>query len=144
MRHVLGWLEDHRVSAEQRRKHLPRRDGHGEVERRHQATYADGTPEAHRPLRLQLTRHGVAKEAASFSGGVVRRVDAFLYVPARLLEWLPHLAGHQVRDLLLTIGHEIAYPSQHVATCGRRCATPDLEPTLGGYHRVVDVDRRRE
>ena len=37
VRHVFGGLEDARVSAEQRREHLPRRNRHREVERRDDA-----------------------------------------------------------------------------------------------------------
>ena len=63
VRHVFGRLEDARVSAEQRRKHLPGRNRHRKVERRDDAADADRPAEAHRPLVPQLARHRVAEQA---------------------------------------------------------------------------------
>src|SRR5437868_5074186 len=90
MRDVFGGFEDARVSAEERGKHLPRRDGHRKVERRNDAGDTDRSTKAHRPLVPHLTRHGVTEEPTSFRRGVVRGVDAFLYVAARLGERLSH------------------------------------------------------
>ncbi len=41
VRHILGRLEDHGVAAEERRKHLPRRNRERKVERRDQSRDAD-------------------------------------------------------------------------------------------------------
>ena len=136
-------LKMHAFPQTQRRKHLPRRDRHREVERRDDARHADRATEAHRPLVAQLARHGVAEQPASFGRRVVRRVDAFLDVAARLGERLAHLARHEVGDLFLPLRHDVADAAQHVAARRRRRAAPDLEAALRRLDGRVDVRRRR-
>ena len=135
VRHVLGRLEDDRVSAEQRREHLPRGDRHREVERRDEPADADRPAEAHRPLVPQLARHRVPEQPAPLGRGVVRGVDAFLHVAARLRERLAHLARHEVRDLFLARRQQVADAAQHVAARGRGRAPPDLEAALRATRR---------
>lgn len=136
---VLGGLEDARVPAHQRREHLPRRDGHREVERRHDPGHADGAAIAHRPLVAKLAGDRVAEEAAPLDRGVIRRVDPLLYVAARLGQRLPHLAGHQVRDLLLARGEEVADATQHVAAKRCRRLAPEFEAALRRGDRLRHV-----
>ena len=73
-------------------------------------------------LFAQLARHGVAEQPAPFGRRVVRGVDPFLHVAARLGERLAHLARHQVGDLFLPLRQEVADAAQHVAARGRRRA----------------------
>ena len=90
-------LEDDRVAADQRRHHLPARDGDREVPGRDDAGDADRLADAHRPLVGQLGGHRVAEHAAPLAGHQVGDVDAFLDVAARLGEDLAHLARHGPR-----------------------------------------------
>ncbi len=144
VRHVLGRLEDARVPAHERGKHLPRRNRERKIERCDDPGDADRPAKAHRPLVPQLRRHGVAEETAPFRRRVVRSVDPFLHVAARLGERLAHLARHQVRDLVLSPGEEVADAAKHLATFRCRRATPDVEPAFRRAHRAVDVLRGGE
>ena len=87
-------------------------------------------------LLAQLARHRVAEQAASFGGRVVRRVDAFLHVAARLGERLAHLAGHEVGDLFLARRQQVADAAQHVTAGRRRRALPALEAASRALHRA--------
>src|ERR671925_1390479 len=72
VRHLGGRLQDCAVAADERGKELPGRNREREIEGRDQATDADRAAVRHCPLIAQLARHGVAEEASSLSGGVVR------------------------------------------------------------------------
>ena len=102
---------------------------------------ADRPAEAHRPLRPQLGRHGVAEQPATFGGRVVRGVDALLHVAPRFGQHLAHLARHRVGDGFLALDQEVAHPAQHVAARRRRGARPEREAPLGRAHRRLDVGR---
>ena len=141
---VLGGLEDHRVSAQQRRKHLPRGDRHRKVERRDDAANPNRTSVAHRPLVAHLARHGVAEQATPLGCGVVRRVDPLLDVAARLGEWLPHLSRHEIGDLVLASRQDVADTPQNVTARGRGRRAPHVEAALRGLHRARDVRLARE
>ena len=127
VRHILRGLEHARVPAHQRREHLPGGNRQREVEGRDDAGDADGPPETHRPLAAQFAGHRVAEQAPAFRRGVVRGVDSLLHVPARLSQWLAHFARHQVRDLFLARGQQVAGTSHHVTAQRRRRRPPHLE-----------------
>ena len=112
MRDVFGRIEDHRIPADERRKHLPRWNRHRKIERADQSGDSDRAAIAHRPLVSQLARHSVSKEPASFTRRVIRGVDSFLDVAARFGEGLAHLPRHRVGDLFLSRGHEVANEAQ--------------------------------
>src|SRR3990170_2775968 len=57
--------------------------------------HADGSPVAHGPLAAELARHRPAKQATALRGGIVRRIDAFLYVTSGFIEDFAHLTGHR-------------------------------------------------
>ncbi len=103
VRHIFGGLEDHGVSAQQRRKHFPGGNREREVERRDQPRDPDRPAIAHRPLVAQLRRHDSAEQAPALGGGVECRVDPLLHVAARLRDDLPHLARHRARDVVLAL-----------------------------------------
>ena len=140
VRHVLRRLEHARVSADQRREHLPRRDRQRKIERRDDPAHADRAPIAHRPLGAQLARHRVAEQLASHRRRVVRGIDSFLDVASRLGERLPHLAGHEVRDLFLSPCRGCRRAAEHIAARRRRRAPPALESAL---RRLAPRDRHR-
>src|SRR5437868_14917782 len=108
MRHVLGWLEYHRVPANERRKHFPGWNGHREVERADQTSDANRTPIAHRPLVPQLAWHRPAEEPSALTSGVIGGIDPLLDVAARFGQRLTHLARHGVGDFFLTLCHDVA------------------------------------
>jgi hypothetical protein len=81
----------------------------------------------------------VPEELAALRGRVVRGVDPLLHVAARLLERLPHLARHEVGQLLLALGHQVADAAEHVAARRGRGVAPEGEAALGRGHRAVDV-----
>ena len=81
----------------------------------------------------------MAEEPAPFGGRVVRGVDSFLDVAARLGEHLPHLARHRVGDLLLALDQKIADAAEHVAARRRRRARPEREAAPRRAHGGIDV-----
>src|SRR6185437_12244826 len=119
VRDIFRGLDDHRVSAQQRGEHLPRGDRHGEVERRHQTGDPDRPPKTHCPFVAQLTRHRVAEETAAFGCGVVRRVDALLYVALGFAHGFAHLARHERRDVVFARAHQVADAAEHIAATRR-------------------------
>ena len=141
VRHIFGGLEHAGVPADQRREHLPRGDCEREVERRDDAGHTDRPTETHRPLGAQLAGHRVPEQATPFGGRVVRRVDAFLHITARLGQRLAHLAGHEVRELFLTRHQDVAHAAQHVTARRRRSALPTLEAALGGLDGLGHIGR---
>ena len=95
-------------------------------------------------LFAHLARHGVAEQPAPLGRGVVRRVDPFLHVAARLGERLAHLAGHEVGDLLLSLDQQVADAAQHVAARRRRRARQSSKPRLRRLDGALDVAPRSE
>ncbi len=144
VRHILGGLEDAGVSADQCGKHLPGGNRHREVERRHDPRDADRAAKAHRPLVSQFARHRVPEEAAPLDRRVVRGIDPLLHVAPRLGERLPHLPGHQVGDLLLSRGEDVAHSAQYVAAKRRGRRAPQLEAARSRLDRAIDVGAARE
>src|SRR3989441_1044050 len=129
--HVLGRLEEHGITAQQRREHLPRGDCQREVEWRDQPGDPDRPAEAHRPLVAQLRWDRAAEQPAAFGMGVIRGVDPLLHVAPRLGEHLAHLARHGARDLLLALHQQVAHAVQHLAADRRGRPAPGGKTTLG-------------
>ena len=127
---VLGRLDDHRVSAEQRGKHFPGRDREWKVEGRNQADDADGPAIAHRPFGAKLRGDHMAEEPATFGRGVVSSVDSLLYIAPGFSQNLAHFASHGIRDGLLSLDQEIADPPQHVTPDRRRGPAPERKAPL--------------
>ena len=125
-------LKMHRVPAQQRGKHLPRRDRQREVERRDEARRRRSAGGSSSPTCPRSSRrHGVAEEPPALGRGVVRGVDPLLHVAPRLGEHLAHLARHGVGDLFLALDQEVADAAEHVAARRRRRAAPQREAALG-------------
>ena len=139
VRHVLGRLEHHRVTAQQRRKAFPGGDREREVERCHQAADTDGTPEAHCPFVAQLTGHSVSEELTAHGAGVVCGVDALLHVATGLGERLAHLARHDVGQLFLAGGEQVTDATQDVTARGGGQQLPRTESPYGTGDRTIDV-----
>ena len=142
-RRVVRGLEDDGVPAHERRHDLPRGDRDGEVPRRDDADDADGLPNAHLELVGQLGGRRVAEQATAFAGHVVAHVDRFLDVAACLGEHLPHLARHEVRELVLRLGDERAEAEEDLAALRRRYEPPARVRLLRGVDGAIDVVRRR-
>ena len=85
----------------------------------------------------------MAEEATAFAGHVVAHVDRFLDVAARLGEHLPHLARHEVRELVLRLGDERAEAEEDLAALRRRYEPPARVRLFRGFHGTIDVVRRR-
>src|SRR5207244_2510083 len=86
-------------------------------------------------------RRRLAEEAASLAGHVVRHVDRFLDVSPGLGLDLPHLAGHQVGEVVLVLDQELAEAEEDLAALRRRYEPPLLERRLRRFNRAVDVLR---
>ena len=136
---VLGRLEDHGISAQQRGEHLPGRNRHRKIEGRDEPRHADRAPEAHCPLVAKLRWHGAPEEPAAFRVRVVRGIDAFLHVPPRLGQHLAHLAGHSRRNRFFALDQQVADAMEHLAADRGRSLGPPGEPALGRLHRAGDV-----
>ncbi len=139
MRDVLSRLEDHRVSAHERRKHLPGRDRHRKVERADETRHADRTAVAHRPLVPQLARDGLSKQPPALA----RRVEYAVSIPScpspEFQSVLPHLARHRVGDFFLPLRHDVADESKDIPPRGSRSAPPDGEAALGALDGAIHV-----
>ena len=94
-------------------------------------------------LSRQLRRRRVAEEPSALAGHVVAHVDRFLDVPAGLGEHLPHLARHEVRELVLVLGEERAEAEEDLAALRRGHEPPALVRLLRGCDGSIDVLRRR-
>ena len=122
---------------------LPRRDRDREVPRGDRADHAHRHPDAHHELVAELRRRGLAEEPPALPAHVVAHVDRFLDVAAGLRLHLPHLAGHQVGELGLTLLEQLREAEEDVAALGRRDEAPVLPGLARRRDRALDVGRRR-
>ena len=133
-RRVLGRLQHDGVAAHERRRELPRRNRDREVPRRDRADDADRHAYRHVELVLELGRRRLAPEPPALTGHVVRHVDRFLDVAARLCLHLSHLAGHQVGQRRLLALEHLCEAEEDLAAPRRR----DEAPVLVGRARLLD------
>ena len=94
-------------------------------------------------LSRQLARRRLAEQAPALAGHVVAHVDRFLDVAAGLGLDLPHLAGHQVGQLVLVLARGAREAEEDVRRARRRDEPPALEGLLRGRDGAVDVLRPR-
>ena len=128
--HVLRGLPDDRVSTEQRREDLPRRDGEREVEWRDDARHPNRPAVAHRPLAPELRGDGAAEQTPPLGVRVVGGVDPLLHVAPRLEQDLAHLPRHGPGQPLLVPHQEIADPLKHLPAQRRGSPGPLSEAAL--------------
>ena len=138
-RRVGRGLEDDRVPADERRCDLPGGNRDREVPRRDHADDADRLAHAHVELVLELGRGRLAEQAPAFAAHVEAHVDCFLNVASGLGEHLAHLAGHQLRDLVLLVGEQPAEAEEDLAAARGRDKAPFLVGGLRGVDGLVDV-----
>ena len=138
-RRVARGLEHDGVSADERGRNLPARDGDGEVPRGDRADNADRLANAHLELVRHLRRRRLAEEAAALAGHVEGHVDGFLDVAARLGANLAHLAHHQLGQLVLALDEPLRDAEEDFAAPGRRRQAPALVGLLRRLDRAVDV-----
>ncbi len=103
---VFGRLPNGGVAADERRYEVPRRDGDGEVPRRHDGNGPDGDPVGEERLVVHLRRHGLPVQAAPLTEEEVARVDDLLNLAERLGIRLSHLTRHEAGEGLLVRLHE--------------------------------------
>ena len=110
---------------------LPARDRDREVPRRDHADDSDRLADAHVELVAELRRRRLAEQAPALAGHVVGHVDRFLDVAARLGQHLAHLARHQLREVLLLLGQEVARSGRgsRRASAPGRGASPRRPPS---------------
>src|SRR5258707_396168 len=97
-RSIAGGFDDNGVARDERREHFPGWDGDGKVPRRDASDDANRVTRGNACFVGQFDGDAVAEETASFTTHVVGHVDAFLYVAARLFEYLAHLLRHSTRQ----------------------------------------------
>ena len=129
-RRVLGRLQDDGVAADERRASF--HDGiaigkfHGVI--------APTTPTGIRTLIMnlsrELARRRLAEEPAAFAGHVLAHVDRLLDVSPGLGSHLPHLARHQLGQLVLVLAQELGEPEEDRAARRCRHEPPALERLL--------------
>jgi hypothetical protein len=137
-------LENDRVPRDERGQHLPGGDRDREVPRRDHAHDADRHPDAHLELVAELRRGRLAEEPPALAAHVEAHVDCFLDVAAGLREHFPHLARHQLREVLLLVDQELPEPEQDLAALRGRDEPPLLERRLRGGDCALDVLGARE
>ena len=112
-----------------------------------QGVIAPTTPTGMRTLIMnlsrQLARRRLAEEAPALAGHVVAHVDRLLDVAAGLGAHLPHLARHQVGQLVLVVAQELGEAEEDRAALGRRHEPPVLERRLRRGDRALDVGGAR-
>ena len=123
-RRVLRRLEDDGVAADEGGRELPRRDRDREVPGRDRPDDADRLADAHHELVRQLGGGRLAEQAPALARHVEAHVDRLLDVAARLGEHLPHLAAHELGELLLALGQERREAVQDVRALRRRDQPP--------------------
>ncbi len=142
-RRILSGLQHHRIPADQRRRHLPRRDRHRKIPRRNHSAYANRLPHAHRKLIRQLGRSRLAKQPPPFARHVIRHINGFLHVAARLRQNLPHLARHVLGKFFLALYKQFRRAIENLRPLWRRNQAPLFVCLFGSVHRRVHVLRRR-
>ena len=90
-------------------------------------------------LFLQLGGRRLAEEAPALAAHVEAHVDRFLHVAAGFGLDLPHLVRHQVRELVLRVGHELREAEEDLAALGGGHEAPILEGSLRCRYRAIDV-----
>ena len=83
------------------------------------------------------------EETTGLGGRVVGRVDGFLDVSFRFEKGLAHFARHLESQFGLALGQQISYPSQDVAACWSRHATPGAKSIASCAYGVIDIFNSR-
>ena len=131
-RRIGGRLDDAGIAAYQRRKQLPRRNGHGKIPRGDHAHHAYRHADAHGELVLQLAGRGFAEQAAAFAGDVEGLIDGLLHIAAGLGQHFAHLPGHVARVFFLFLEQDVARAKQDFGTLGSRNQPPGSKCFFGG------------
>ena len=139
VRHVFGGLENHRISAQQCRKHLPSGDSERKIERRDETGDANRAPITHRPFVAQLRGHDATEQAPAFRRCIECGVDPLLYVPTRFGQYFAHLPSHRARDRLLPLDEQLSHAQQDLTADRGRCFGPLRESAFGGRNRAVEI-----
>src|SRR5713101_9860044 len=129
---IAGGLDDNGVARDERREHFPGWDGDRKVPRRDASDDANRVTRGNACFVGQFDGDAVAEETASFTTHVVGHVDAFLYVAARLFEYLAHLLRHSTRQLLFAAQEQLADAIEYLTAFGRRHESPFVKGGAGG------------
>ena len=132
-------LEHDRVPGDQRGRDLPGRDRDREVPRRDHSDHADGHADGHLELVPELRRRGLPEQAPALAAHVEAHVDRFLDVAAGLGLHLPHLVGHEIRQLGLRVRDELREAEEDLAALRSGHEPPVLERLLGRCDGAIDV-----
>ena len=125
-------------------RELPRRDRDREVPRRDRADDADRHPHAHHELVAELGRRRLPEQAPALAAHVVAHVDRFLDVAAGLGLHLPHLARHQVGELVLVLARGAARSGRgSLPRSGAGTRRQSSHAASRGRDRAVDVGGAR-
>src|SRR5712691_11068962 len=131
-RSIAGGFDDNGVARDERREHFPGWDGDGKVPRRDAGDDANRVTRGNARFVGQFDGDAVAEEAASFTTRVVGHVDAFLYVAARLFEYLAHLLRHGARNFLFAAQEQLANAIEYLTAFRRRHESPFVKGGASG------------
>ncbi len=130
-RRGLGRLPHHGVAAHQRDRGVPRPDRHREVEGADHADDAQRVPGLVQPVTRSLRRHRAPVELARQADREVADVDHLLHLAQRLGADLARLQAHQVGQVGLVLGEQLAEPLHQRPAHRRRHRAPPLEGGRG-------------
>src|SRR5208282_2242491 len=134
VRRVSSRLDNACVAGNERGKELPAGNGHGEVPRGDETDDAQGHPDGHGELVLELGGGCDAKEPTALASHVKGLVDGFLHVAASLGEYFAHLTSHLAGVFLFVLGEIVACTEQDFSPLGSGNQPPGGEGLLsGGY-----------
>jgi hypothetical protein len=134
-RRQLRRLPDHRVTADQADRGVPRPDGGREVERADHGDDAEGMPGLHEPVPWPLGWHCPAVELTGQPDGEVTDVDHLLDLAEGLGTDLADLEADQGGEIGLVLGQQLTEALQHRAAGRGRHRAPGHEGLLGAFDR---------
>ena len=136
-------LQHDSVAADQRRRHLPRRDRDWKVPGRDQSDDAKRATPGLDEDAVPLGRNIVAAEPRALSTDEPKNVDRAADFAPRFRERLPLLARHLARDLIGSRLEDVGGPVEDLAALGRRQRRPGRLRGPGGRNGLPRVVRVR-
>jgi hypothetical protein len=139
-RRLLGRLDDHRAAGGQRRRDLARDHRDRKVPRRDRRAHADRLADDERALARVGARDRLAVGAARFFGKPLDEGGAVDDFAARLGERLALLGGHDARQVVGMLQHQVEPAQQHRVALLRALRAPRGRSALRSRDRGRGVD----
>jgi hypothetical protein len=135
---LLGGLPDHGVTANQRKRGVPRPDRHGKIESRDNADRSDRMPLLHHPVVRAFAGNGETMELAGETDCKVADVDHLLDLAEALGQDFASFDGDEMAESGLRGTQLLAENPNELPAPGRRKRSPCQECLPGASDRFGD------